>query len=613
MRRLAAILPTTLLLLAAPSCKKDKPSTKVSLSPDDESEPSGSGTTTEVIPPRDRGPIAKIELHGSASGIADMLAAGNQLIAAWAPPEPGSPAVDLRALLAMALIQQGFAPGFLDSLALDQVHAFEFAYPQEGQPGTSEADIELAVALSASDPVRVIESLPAGLRPQPLGNNLWQLAVEQLQVYMRANSDAVEIALAMDQLDRAAGLRAKVPAGARFRLGASDIPPGDIDLGELLPIGGSVLTDVLNETSAIELSGDFGSARDLSGRIDVTAPFDKLGLEPIGPATQGPSALAELLPDNAMLAWQMPWGNPRLLHGMIDRQIPVNQIPAPFDAHVADIMKGVHAILDQISKEVVAAAYLDAKQNFTLVLAFELKDEAAARTAWRNVMKTSEKALGEHIALVGNAPEHKYSVAFKEDAVKAGKAKADALTITLSKSLANDPELEVLDSLVGRKSPKLEVLGLASGNKMIVAIGAGSRGVMAEVGRKLDKPATDSLEDAGGLALARKLTDGCQYCVAIDPVELMRMVLMIGADDPDNDAAYRKVARDGVTALAKLDLEGQVALAGRFAAQQGVFGMLVPKTLLFVDPAKLTKVIGIFEALDDAEGKAEAKAVAPPR
>ena len=30
--------------------------------------------------------------------------------------------------------------------------------------------------------------------------------------------------------------------------------------------------------------------------------------------------------------------------------------------------------------------------------------------------------------------------------------------------------------------------------------------------------------------------------------------------------AYRKVARDGVTALAKLDLEGQVALAGRFAA-----------------------------------------------
>lgn len=614
MRRLAATLPAGLLLLAAPACK-DKTSTKVSLAPDDGSEDSGR-TAAEAAPPRERGPIAKIQLHGSASGLADMLAAGSKLITTWSPPEPGAPAVDLRSLVAMTLIQQGFGPGFLDGLALDQVHAFEFAYPQEGQPGTSEADVELALALSASDPVRVIESLPASMQPQPLGNNLWQLSAEELQVFLRASADAVEVAFAMEQLDRAAGLRAKVPPGPRLRLGASNIPAGDVDIGELLPIpGGAVLTDVLNQTTAIELAGDFGSDRDLGVRLDVTAPFGRLGLEPIGPATQAPSELAEVLPDDAMLAWAMPWGNPRLLHGMLDNQIPVNQIPAPFDAYVGEVLRGSHGLLDQIRDEVIAAAYLDAKQNFTIVLAAEVGDEAAARAAWRGIMQTAEKAIGDHIALVGNQPEHKYAVEFKPDAVKAGKAKADAFTITLSKSMADDPELEVFDSLVGRKKPKLEVLGLIQGGKLIVTIGAGGRAVMAEVGRKLDKPGTDSLEDAGGLALARKLTDGCQYCVAIDPVEIVRMVLQLQSDDPDLDAKARKLAREGVTSLAKLDVAGQVALAGRFADQQGVFGLLIPKTLLFADPADIAKVLAIFEAIDEAsvEIGGTVTAAEPPR
>jgi hypothetical protein len=159
----------------------------------------------------------------------------------------------------------------------------------------------------------------------------------------------------------------------------------------------------------------------------------------------------------------------------------------------------------------------------------------------------------------------------------------------------------VFDSLVGRKSPKLEVLTVISEGKLIVTIGVGGRGIMADVGRKIGKPASkDSLEGEGGLALARNSTDGCQYCVAIDPIEVLRMILTIQADDPDNHEQTRKHAREGTTTLAKLGVEGQVALSLRMESERGSLGMLVPKTLLFVDPAKAKKILAIFEALDDA-------------
>lgn len=598
MRRLSATLPAALLLLAAPACQ-DKPSTKISVAP--EGEESGRGKVVDPGPAVPRKPIEKIQLHGSASGIKDMLAAGTKLISTWSPPEPGAPAIDLETLVSMTLIQQGFGPGFFDSLRLDDVHAFEFAYPQDGQSGTSEADIELAVALSASDPVRAIESLPAASQPQPLGNNLWQMAADGLSIYLRASADAVEVALAMDQLERAAGLRQKVPAGARIRLGASNIPPGDIDVGDLLPMPGSnVATSVLNETTAVEFIGDFGSDRDLSARLDVSAPFQRLGLDPIGPASQAPSELAQVLPGEAMAVWSMPWGNPKLLHGVLDRQIPVNQIPAPFDSYVGDVMRGSHGMLDQIQDEVLIAAYLDSKQQLTLVLAAEVKDEAAARTAMRGIWQAAEKAFADHIALVGSAPEHEYEVDFKADAVKVGKAKADSFTLTLSKDLADDGDLAVFDSLVGRKSPKLEVLTVISEGKLIVTIGLGGRGIMADIGRQIGKPASkDSLEAEGGLALARTLTDGCQYCVAIDPIEVLRMVLTIQADDPDNNEQTRKRAREGTSTLAKLGVEGQVALSLRMESDRGSLGMLVPKRLLFVDPAKAAKILAVFESLDD--------------
>jgi hypothetical protein len=610
MRRLSATLPAALLLLAAPACK-NKPSTNVSIAP--EGEDAGRDETGDVGPAVPRGPIEKIQLHGSISGVGDMMTAATTLINTWQPPEPGSPTIDIRTLVSMGLIQQGFGPGFFDSLRLDDVHAFEFAYPQEGQAGTTAADIELAVALSASDPVRAIESLPAASRPQPLGNNLWQMPLDDLEVFLRAGADAIEVALVMEQLDRAAGLRGKVPAGSRIRLGASNIPAGDIDVGELLPIPGSdVMASVLNETSAVEFVGDFGSDRDLSGRVDITAPFERLGLDPIGPATQAPSELAQLLPGDAMVVWSMPWGNPKLLHGLIDRQVQVNQIPAPFDSYVKDVLHGTHGVLDQIRDEVLAAAYLDDKQQVTLVLAAEVADEAAARAAITEIWASAEKAFGDHIALVGGAAEHKYKVDFKTGAVKVGKAKADSFSLTLPKDMADDDDLAVFDSLVGRKSPKLEMLTLISDGKMIVTIGAGGRGIMADVGRRIGKPAgSDNLETEGGLAMARKLTDGCQYCVAVDPIEVLRMVLVVQSDDADQSAAARKLAREGTSSLAKLGIEGQVSLSLRMETGRGSLGMVVPKALLFVDPAKAAKIIGIFESIDETKRKPDVATTAP--
>src|SRR5690606_37661824 len=128
--------------------------------------------------------------------------------------EPGAPAVDLESRLEVLLVQQGFGPGFLESIDLDGVHAGQFAFPHEGQPGTTDADIERRLAISAHQQVRAVESLPSEMQPQPIGQNVWQLIDENVQLLFRAQADALEVAMSMPDLDIASGLRTQVPVGA---------------------------------------------------------------------------------------------------------------------------------------------------------------------------------------------------------------------------------------------------------------------------------------------------------------------------------------------------------------------------------------------------------------
>ncbi|KIG13789.1 hypothetical protein DB30_07635 [Enhygromyxa salina] len=550
-----------------------------------------------------RGPIEKIEVSASVTEIGDMLDAGSKLLNMWSPPEPGAPPIELRNLVAVSLIQEGFGPGFLESIDLDGVHAMQLGFPHDDQPGVTDADVDLSLALSAIDAVRAIESMPAGMQPQPMGQNLWQLVEEDAKLFFRAQPKALEIALSMEGLDLANSLPGKVQVGAnqpRIKVAATNIPPVNIDVSELIPLPPGLsrtLSSIINETKNIELALDFGTNRDLSARTGVEAPFGRLGLDPIGPATQSPSALAKALPGEAMFAWVMPWGDPKLLHNVLDKQIPVNEIPAPFDGYVDQVLAGAHGILDAVRTEVLAAAYIE-KGKFTLVLAAEVKDEKAARDSMRKVMGAAEKALQDHIALAGNSPDHAYKVSFKKDGVKAGKAKGDLLTVTIPKDMQDD--MRDIGWLVGDKKPQLEISSVVADGKLIVAIGVGQKSLMNDVGRRLGKSSDDGLEGGGGLALARKLSDGCQYCVIFNPVELGEMGFTVVAADADEPAEVRKAATKARDKLLGLAITGEIAFALRLDDTNGVFGFGVPKSLLFTDPAKVKSVVELVKSVDEA-------------
>lgn len=617
-----AILCAAVLVAVPLACSKTKTNVKFADSDSDgqrdvEGADQGARTETPSAADRERarGPIETTTLSGSIVEFGDMLDAASTLLSMWSPPEPGAPPTDLEAMLEVVLVQQGFGPGFLPSIDLDGVHAAEFVFPQ-GQPGASNDDIELRIAMSAHDPVRIIESLPAEIQPQPIGQDVWQLTEDSSKLLFRARGDSLEVAMTMPQLDAAASLRQQVAVGPdepRIHFGASNLPPGEIDVTEIIPLPealAGLLSSILNETESIDIAADFGTKRDLIARVGAVAPFERLGLDPIGPATSVPSELAQSLPSEAMFVALMPWGDPAMLHTMLDKHVPVDEIPAPFDSYVDDVLEGVHAVLGQVRNEVLVAYYLDDKGRVAIALAADVDDEKAAQAGMREIWTAAEKAFKDHIALAGSSPDHDYTVRFKKNAIKAGKTKADLFTLTVPK--ADQPEFEDLSFLFGSK-PKLEVSTLAADGKLIVVIGVGQKPLMAKVGRQLGKTGGGGLEAGGGLELARKLSNGCQYCIAVDPQELGEMIFTMYSTDSDEPEQVRKAAKDAIKQLRKIDLPGEVALAVRLEQSRGVFGFGIPKQLLFADPAKVKTLVDLLESIEAAREAAWDKSVSAGR
>jgi hypothetical protein len=603
------------VLFVTPACHKNKTSTNVSIA-DDGAGPGEPGRAAGDPADRDvvQGPIQKIQVTASVTGVGDMLDAGSKLINMWVPPEPGAPPVDLRNLAAVGLIQSGFGPGFFESFDLDGVHATQVGFPHEGQPGVTNRDVDVAISLAAIDPVRAIESMPAAAQPQPLGDGIWQLVESDMEVLFRANQRSLEIGLDRESLDLARSLPPKVAVGPgepRIKMAATNIPSVDIDVTELIPLPPDLartLSSIINEAKSVDFAADFGTDRDMIVRTGAKAPFGRLGLDPIGPATQQPSALAKSLPGDAMFTWVMPWGDPKLLHQVIDKQIPVNQIPAPFDQYADEVIAGAHGVLAALEGEVLATAYIE-KGQFTLVLAAEVKDEAAARKSVRAMFSATEKALQDHIALAGNSPDHKYSVSFKQDAVKVGKGKGDLFTVTVPKDKQDD--VRDIGWLVGDKKPQLEVTSVVVDGKLIVAIGAGQKSTMSAIGRRMGKAPDDGLEKDGGLALARKLAGGCQYCIALNPVEIGELVFTVMASDKSEPAEVQKAANKAISEIGKLGLDGELSFALRLDDDEGVFGFGWPKSLLFADPAKIKTVVDLVKSIEDARQKAWATELPP--
>jgi len=586
------------LLLASPlACKT--PSTNVNVA-DPEGADAGEPSHTEATTSVPYAAVEKIEISSSVSGVGDMFDAASSILNMWSPPEPGMPATNLLDFAKLAMIQEGFAPRFFESIDLDGTHVLSFAFPQDDQPQTTDADIDLALSLASSNAADLVESMPQSMQPQPMGDNMWQSVEDEVLILFRARPRALEIALSMADLDRAGMLAAQASPTPRFQLRASNLPAGDIDISELIPMpdeGAGLMSSIFNETTAVQFYADFGTDRAFSARAEAEAPFERLGLDPIGPATQRESELAKTLPAGALGVWVMPWGDPGLLHTLLDKRIPIDQIPAPFDGYVDDIVGGLHGVLGSIHNEVLATAYLDDKGNLTIVFAAEISDEAGARKAMREIWGAAEKAFSDHIALTDGSADHRYAVKFKVGAGRAGKFKTDHFSLTLPKSIQDS--FENARSLLG-KNPKLEISTVIADGKLVVAIGAGHRQFMANLGRRLGKAKAGGLEAGGGLALARGLSAGCQHCVAIDPVQVGKMVFTIIATDPDEPAAVQKAAKSAIQKLAKAGIEGEVALAARFETGRGALGFGIPKELLFIDAAKVKTVIDLFDSVDAA-------------
>ena len=152
-------------------------------------------------------------------------------------------------------------------------------------------------------------------------------------------------------------------------------------------------------------------------------------------------------------------------------------------------------------------------------------------------------------------------------------------------------------------------------NRMVVmAMGVGQKSFMSALGKRLGKAGDGGLEAGGGLALARKLSNGCQYCVAIDPIEAAEFAFMVVANNQDDPEEVRKAAKAALAKVGKLGIDGEVALAARFGTGQGAFGFGMPKGLLFTDSDKVRALVELFKSIDEAREKAAgatAKAVSP--
>lgn len=523
-------------------------------------------------------PMRKIQFRGSVEGFDDMLTFVEEVVSKAEPEDR----TDVRAEMQASFLQQGYKPGFYESLDLGGLFAIDLGYPfpEVGEPAARPSDLDLAGVIPSTDPKRMLDSMPDTLKPQPLGDGLWELIMEDnLSLKLRQKDKFVEFGGEIADLDRAGQLPGQLGPGRRVRARVSDLPAEWLDLSRMLggvPGPAQAFAEVVRETKAVEFAGDAGTDRDVVAVVAAEAPFAKLGLGPLGKASAKPSPLAASLPPNAAFALEMPWGDPKLLHEIIDNNVDPGQVPAPFDAVVVDAVKASHGLLDQLRDGVLAAWYVDKAGRVSIVMAGAVADDATARDSIRTLLGSAEKAFSAHISLQGNEKDKKYSVAIKKD-VKMSRAKVDRFTVTVPKFLQGD--FESLAMLVGKKNPKLEIYVTVHEGMAIMAMGAGAKKTMGDMARSLGKPRPKSLEAEGGLALARSIDGGCQFCVMLDPVEATRMYFVAKRDSGSNDKAAGALKK-----LDKLKISGEFAFSVKLEDTRGSVGVAMPRLMIAQNP-----------------------------
>ncbi len=575
-----------LCLVASPACTKTKKESTVPVVDDDAEAAKAKAeadakVAAEVRPAPTQAPSGPtLHVRGAVRELADVFTWIKLVTAAWTPESP----FDVNAQGQALLLQLGYGPGMWANIDWNGVMAADLRLPPDGAPG----DLRLFGTIAAKNPRAVIDAVPEGQRPQPLGGGLWELVTEGTRVFFREGSAALEVALEVGDLEKSQGLVAFGKSGWRAQVVADEFPPGFIDPREIvdLPPQSPLMkqvSGVVEELKELRVEADIGSQRDLLIRAAAVAPFSRLGLDTLGPVRRQSTALEAALPGGAAAVLAIPWGSPAALHAMLDKNVPVDQVPAPFDTLAREALGGVHTLADQIQGDVVIAVYLAPGDSLAVVMAGTVRDEAASRQALRAIHGAAVKGLQTFGEMAGGK-DASFKIAVKSDGAAFAGGKADLITLGLPKNV--EREADSIKFLLSKKK-ELEVIGGVSEGVAVLAFGGGARDVLGKAGRS-------TLASDVGLALARGASDGCHFCVGVDPVAALRLAAVVNRDtatDPAKAKELGKVAAE----LARVPSLGGVGLGLQVSADRGNLALGVPRTLMIPPPAVAKQLGGLVD------------------
>ena len=584
-RTLAATVALALPLALASCGKKTQEPTQPPVAADAE-QPEGvpGGVPGGVV---ERTPVPaeqKINVVASVNDLADVMEAFKKFSDSFTPDSPSDPMATLQS----QLLAFGFAPGFLGNIDLAGTHVLSTSFPAQGQ-GTPE-DSDFAGSVAVKNGRKVIESVPSAYRPQPLGEGMWELTQDDVRMLIKEAGAELHVGMTVDDLDRAAKLRGQVPKdGRRIKIRASNIPTDNVDPRMLLDLPDIKivrdLTTVLQELDAVEIETDIGTSKDFELLTSAKAPFHKLGLAPLGTPRTAPTAVEKVLPPDPVFVTSLAYGDPKLLHKMIDASVP-----ASMDL-IKKALGGVHGLLDQVANDVVFAFYLDAKGRGSVVIAADIKDDAKTLDAVRSLNEVALAGVELQQGMVGNAKDQAFDATFKKGAVKlSGGAKGDKLTVKLPKGMVE--ELDAFKMFLSKD--KVDMNTLVKDGIGVITIGAGGRDVLAKVARGLVKAPKNSLGTDAGLKSVRAAMGGCQVCMTGGPNEYLHFRLLLSRDTSSDKEHSKEVAKQ-LKELAKAGDFGLLGAGVKVEKDSASLGVVVPQSFIYAGKAKAAKFVEIHD------------------
>jgi hypothetical protein len=132
----------------------------------------------------------------------------------------------------------------------------------------------------------------------------------------------------------------------------------------------------------------------------------------------------------------------------------------------------------------------------------------------------------------------------------------------------------------------------------VVLIGAAGRQLAADIAKRLGKERKDSLAADEGLGRVREAMGGCQVCMSGDPLDYLRLRLLLVEADA-NDKATVKKAKDHLGAVRKLDPIGASAVGLKVERDAASVSLVIPKQALDASPESWAKMRDMFAFVDD--------------